>query len=207
VVFDPRASNSFDSFDAEKMTNASAVIPEIYTLAGTEPVAINGLNSVSTNSELSLGFTAGQYDMYTIKATDIRNFDPDIHIILRDKSLNAEKELSVGSNYSFTSDVTNSTTRFSLIFKSTSVVTGDVNVGSENESLFIYRDKNNQINVHRINVIGEGTITVFNSTGQKIVNIPTTGVLTLVDAKLLPGVYMVTVEVQGKSTTKKITLY
>jgi FtsP/CotA-like multicopper oxidase with cupredoxin domain len=207
VVVNPNASNGFDPFDSEKMTNGNALVPEIYTFAGTEPVVINGLNSITPNQELALGFTTGESNTFNIKATDISNFDADTKIILKDKQLSVEKELTTANSYSFTSTPVSTSTRFSIVFKSPSVVTGNVNLGSENESLFIYRDKNNQINVHRINAIGEGTVTVFNSTGQKIVNIPTTGVLTLVDSKLLPGVYMVTVEVQGKSATKKITLY
>jgi len=73
--------------------------------------------------------------------------------------------------------------------------------------MYIYRNQNNRITVNRIDAIGEGTVTVCNAIGQKLVNMSTTGTVTVVNTKLLPGVYLVIVDVHGKSTTKKITLY
>jgi len=207
VLFNAKASNGFDSFDSEKMSNNLASVPEIYTLAGTEPLVINGLNSISSNEELPLGFTSGEGNTFTIKATEINNFDPDLKIILKDKMLNTEKELVIGNDYSFTSDAISTSTRFSILFKTSTVITGAINPDyTGSESLYIFKNQNNQITIHRNDPIGEGTVTVYNATGQKIVNIPTTGVVTLVNNKLLPGVYMVTVNAQGKNTTKKITL-
>jgi len=207
VLFNSDASNGYDAFDSEKMTNNNASVPEIYTLAGTEPVVINGLKSVSTNPELALGFTSGEVNMFTLKALEIKNFDLDTKIVLRDKMLNKDKELIVGNEYSFSSDATNTSTRFSILFKSNSVTTGNTNPENGSESIFIFRNQSNQIVVHRNDAIGEGSITVSNAIGQKLVNMSTTGTVTVVEQRMLPGVYMVTVDVLGKSTTKKITIY
>lgn len=208
VLFNMNASDGFDAYDSEKMTNNNASVPEIYTLAGTEPLVINGLNSVRPNEELPLGFTSGEMNMFTIKATEISNFDADTKVVLKDKMLNKEKELSVGNDYTFTSDAVNTSTRFSIQFKSNAFTTGNVNLNAAgNESMFIYRNQNNQITVNRIDAIGEGTVTVCNAIGQKLVSKSTTGTVTVVDQRLLPGVYLVTVDVRGNSTTKKITLY
>ena len=207
VLFNSKASNAFDPFDSEKMTNNIASVPEIYTLAGTEPVVINGLNSYEINDEIPLGFTTGEGNVFTIKATEISNFDSNTKIILRDNTTKSENELVVGNNYIFSSDPTNTTTRFSILFKASSVVTNVSNPdASGTESLYVFRNSTNQITIHRNDPIGEGIVTVYSAVGQKIVSIPTSGAVTLVNNRLLPGVYMVTVEVQGKITTKKITL-
>ncbi|MDD4968311.1 MAG: T9SS type A sorting domain-containing protein [Paludibacter sp.] len=208
VLFNANAVDGMDKYDSEKMTNGNAYVPEIYTLAGTEPVVINGLNSVKTTPELSLGFNTGEVNIFTIKAIEASNFDADTRIVLKDKQLNVEKELKVGDDYSFSSNATNTSTRFSILFKSASITTGKINTeGNGSESMFIYRNQNNRITINRSDAIGEGTVTVCNAIGQKLVNMSTTGTLTVVNQRLLPGVYLVTVDVQGKSTTKKITLY
>ena len=121
--------------------------------------------------------------------------------------MGVEKELTTMNSYSFNSTPVTTSTRFSIVFKSTTVVTGVDNPGTGSESLYIYRNQNNQITVNRTDAIGEGTVTVCNAIGQKLVNMSTTGSVTVVNAKLLPGVYMVVVDVQGKTSTKKITLY
>lgn len=208
VLFNMNASDGYDAYDSEKMTNNNASVPEIYTLAGTEPLVINGLNSVRPNEELPLGFTSGEVNMFTIKATEISNFDADTKVVLKDKMLNKEKELTVGNDYTFTSDAVNTSTRFSILFKSNSFTTGIGNNSTTgNESMFIYRNQNNQITVNRTDAIGEGTVTVCNAIGQKLVSISTTGTVTVVKQRLLPGVYLVTLDVHGTSITKKITIY
>ena len=208
VAFNPNAQNGFDPYDSEKMSNGNALVPEIYTFAGIEPVVINSLYDVTSNQELALGFTTGETNIFTIQATEISNFDPDTKIILRDKQLNVEKELTTMNNYSFNSTPVTTSTRFSIAFKSNTIITGvNTNSGSGSESIYIYRNQDNQITVNRVDAIGEGTVTVCNALGQKLVSMPTTGAVTLIDKKLLPGVYMVIVDVEGKSTNKKIKLY
>jgi hypothetical protein len=208
VLFNQNASNGFDPFDSEKMSNNIASVPEIYTIAGTEPLVINGLNSYTINDEIPLGFTTGEGNLFTIKATEISNFDSNTKIVLKDNLLNNEKELVVGNDYSFSSDPVTTSTRFSIAFKSTSFVT-NVNTpdASGAETMYVFRNANNQIMLHRNNPVGEGTVVVFNAMGQKIVSIPTTGTSTLINDKLLPGMYVVTLTVNGNSSTRKITIY
>ncbi|MFZ4726464.1 MAG: choice-of-anchor Q domain-containing protein, partial [Paludibacter sp.] len=96
IAFNTNASNDFDNYDSPKMTNDNVAIPELYTLAGTEILAINGLNNYTLDEQMPLGFTTGASNNFTIKATDIRNFDADTKIILKDNVLNTEQELTVG---------------------------------------------------------------------------------------------------------------
>ena len=68
IYFNPDATNNLDAYDSPKMTNGIASIPEIYTLAtsSTEQLAINGMSSISTDTEIPLGFTTGQVGTFTI---------------------------------------------------------------------------------------------------------------------------------------------
>lgn len=205
VYFNPKASDGFDRYDAEKMSNNSDVIPEIYTLAGAEQVVINGLNSVYLDEELPLGFSTRSENTFTIKATEISNFDPAIKIILKDKLLNTVQELTGNAAYTFSSDETNNTTRFSIVFKSTGVTTGLTNT-TGSESVLIYRNQNGLITVTRNNAIGEGTVTVCNALGQMLTSISTTGSVTVVNKDFTPGIYLVKVSLAGKDTNRKVII-
>ncbi|MFZ4726625.1 MAG: hypothetical protein ACOYMD_14420, partial [Paludibacter sp.] len=60
IIFNEDAQNGYDDFDSPKMSNANVAIPEIYTMAGSEQLVINGLNSITTNEVVPLGFYTGQ---------------------------------------------------------------------------------------------------------------------------------------------------
>lgn len=71
----------------------------------------------------------------------------------------------------------------------------------------IYKNENNLITIYCNNVVTrKGTITVHNAVGQTFVNMMTTGSITVINKILKPGVYIVTLNVDGKNTTKKVML-
>ena len=206
VYFNKNAADGFDHFDAEKMSNNNDAIPEIYTLAGTERVVINGLKSVYPNEELTLGFNTKKESQFTIKATELSNFD-NTYVILKDKLLNTEQELKLNAAYTFSSTITNTTDRFSIVFKAAGVKT-DLNNNSlnGNESVLIYKNHNGLITVNRTDATGEGVVTVDNALGQLLTSMSTTGSVTVVNKNFIPGVYLVKVTIGGKNTTKKVII-
>ena len=199
VLFSSNASNGYDAYDSEKMTNANDAIPEIYTLAGTEQLVINGLNSIQYDTEISLGFTTGQANTFTIKASQFSNFVSGTQIVLRDKVLNVEQDLTV-ANYSFTSDVTkNNTSRFAVLFKAPSVATG-IN-SANNANVWISTNANNQLMIN-----GAGSVAVYNAIGQRIAAKNMSSTTTVLETPLQSGVYFVTVSNAGKSVTQKVII-
>jgi hypothetical protein len=206
ICFNSNASNGFDDYDSPKMTNANAAIPEIYSLAGTEQVVINGLNGIESNQEVPLGFTTGQSNTFSIKASEVNNFDGNTRIILKDKLLNTEQDLTAGGVYSFTSDITSSTSRFSLMFKSPSVTTAIDSNENNNSTISIYKNLNNQISIAYSGIDKNGIITICNSIGQKLVITPMTGANTTIYNLFKEGVYVVCVNINGNNIVKKITI-
>ena len=101
LLFNPNATNGYDDYDSPKMSNSNSLIPEIFTIINQERIVINGLNSVVGNSELPLGFTTGESNTFIIKATEIKNVDNDMEILLRDNELNFETNLIATSSYIF----------------------------------------------------------------------------------------------------------
>ncbi|MFZ4725142.1 MAG: InlB B-repeat-containing protein [Paludibacter sp.] len=205
VLFNAAALDGYDAFDSPKMSNNNVAIPEIYTLAGNEQLVINGLTAVTPNKELALGFNTGSANTFTIKATQVSNFDADTKIYLRDNLLNTEQELTVGASYIFSSDVTNTTTRFSLIFKTSAVVNGIQNNPYDYQNIAINTNGNNQITIYHAN--GErGTVTVCNAIGQKLISTQITGTSTIIGKQFSSGVYLVTVGNEANKVTKKVII-
>ncbi|MDD4993192.1 MAG: DUF1533 domain-containing protein [Paludibacter sp.] len=203
VFFNENAKNDFDEYDSPKMTNANVAIPEIYTIAGGEKLVINGLTSVSPNEELTLGFTTGQSNTFSIKATEFSNFSADTKVYLRDNLLNTEQELTTGAEYSFSSDIASTSTRFSVIFKSAGVTTGINNADIRNG---IYKNANNQIVINCNTISADASVSVYNAIGQKVQTRRLTSTNTQIGTGLPSGVYMVTVNNAGKSVTAKVIL-
>ena len=199
VYFNASASNSYDNYDSPKMPNEIASTPEIYTLAGTEQVVINGVKDMT---QLTLGFTTREANNFTIKASQFVNFASGTQILLRDNLLNNEQDLTL-SDYNFYSDVTvNNETRFTVLFKAPSVATG-INHNSDT-NVWISLNGNKQIVVNGAS--GETKVTVYNAIGQKIASSNLTNTTKVLNNNLVSGVYTVAVTNAGKTITRKIII-
>jgi hypothetical protein len=205
VYFNSNASDTYDAYDSPKMTNANASIPEIYTTVGGEQLVINGLTAVTPNKELVLGFNTGSANNFTIKASEVSNFDADTKIILKDNVLNTEWDLTGGSAYSFSSDATNNSTRFTVIFRTTGAANRIESYNYDNSSLNIFKNTNNQITIQR-NFSENATVTICNAIGQNLFITQMTGTSKVIDKTFSAGVYFVTVNVAGNKTTKKLII-
>ncbi|MEI6753748.1 MAG: T9SS type A sorting domain-containing protein, partial [Paludibacter sp.] len=201
----PNALNGADNYDSPKMTNANIAIPELFTLVEGEQMVINGLNSIPYDTEIPLGFTTGQTNSFTIKASLISNFDAGTQIMLKDYlDINnpVTTDLSDGSSYSFTSDATNNnTSRFTLMFKAPSTATG---TNPENNGNVWISTRNGQIVVN--GSTNRETLEVFNAVGQKVISRNLTGTNTQGNNNLPAGAYLVKLTNEGKSITIKIII-
>ena len=204
IYTNPSASNSYDSYDSEKLFSESGSIAEIYSVAGNENLTINGLNSIPLDTELPLGFSTDVAGNFSIKASQISNFDLGTHIILKDYLNQANPvvyDLSDGSSYSFSSDVANNTSRFTLMFHSQ--ITG--HSANSASGIWISTNVNNQIVINGI-VDGVTHIVVHNSVGQCIASKNLTSSVNALQNRLASGVYMVTVTNSGKTSTTKVII-
>jgi hypothetical protein len=191
LYFDTNAQDDFDSYDSQKMFVNSTAIPEIFTTVGSEKLVINGLNDVKYDTEIPLGFISGQTNTFSIKVTELMNFEAGTRLILRDKVKVVDYELNGDNAYTFNSDAANSSSRFSLLFKSPSVTT-DISE-AKNRKCYAYVNANNNIVITAYEKV---TYNIFNSIGQLIDN----GILNekqeTIKTKLSAGVYMVNVNNQ-----------
>jgi len=196
IYFNQSAQNSVDDYDSQKMFNNIANVPEIYTVIDNNKLVINGMNTIPMNTEIPLGFVSGQTNSFSIKATELKNFEAGTRIILRDKVDVIDYELNGDNAYTFTSNAVNSTSRFSLLFKSPSIPTDIADTKNSNSYAFVNANNNIVIAAPE-----KATYSIYNSVGMLIENGITTAKLQTANCKLQIGVYMVNVNNQ---TTKVI---
>jgi hypothetical protein len=206
LYFNDKATEGFDNYDSPKMSNNNSAIPEIYTIAGSEKVVINGLQKINFDRELPLGFMTLSTNNFSIRANELSNISSDIKLILLDKMENVETDLTAGDAYSFYSTTTNTVDRFSIIFRSISSVTDDV-ITRMNQNTLIFKNSNNQIIILcKDELKNNSTVSVFNSIGQKIVNKQMINNTTILNQQLESGLYLVKVNYKKHSITRKLIL-
>ena len=203
----PAASNGYDIYDSEKMSNGSYSIPEIYSIADGQNLVINGLNTIPYDTEMPLGFTTGTAGSnFSIKASQLSNFDAGTQVILKDyldSNNPVQADLSDGSAYTFSSDMTNNnTSRFALIFKAPSIATG---INPESKSNVWISTRNGELMIN--GTIRSGVrLEVFNAIGQKVISRNLTTANALLNNTLATGAYLVKVTNEGKSVIKKVII-
>jgi hypothetical protein len=205
VMFTAQAKSGLDTFDSGKMTNGNKNIPEIFTLVEGKQLAINGLGSISYDTEMPLGFTTGTAGTFSIKAAQISNFEGDTKVILKDYlDINQPvlTDLSDGSSYSFTSDATsNNTNRFSLLFRAPGVATSVDNATKLNSQVFV--NANNQITIIATE---KSNYAIYNAMGQLIESGLTTAKLQTANCKLQTGIYFVNLSVNSQNEIQKVII-
>lgn len=170
-------------------------------------MVINGLNSIIPNQELLLGFTPGIANNFSIKATEISNFDSDTRILLKDNQTNTEQDLTDGITYSFSSEAVSAASRFAIIFKTSSITTVVNNTIDNSNTIFVYKNSNNQIVVNcKGDISRDAIVSVFNAVGENLQSKQITGINTVINNAFTSGVYVVSVYNAGNITTKKIIL-
>jgi len=207
ILFNESASDEFDSFDSPKMTNANIRIPEIFTTIGTVNLVINGMKKFSENNELPLGFTTGESNTFTLKITEVKNLSPDTRIILKDKILNTETDLTDGTAYNFSSGIVNNSTRFSVMFKTQTSTTQVNKIENPSKENVVFLNSENHLVINRnMENSKDNVISIFNISGQKIYNSVMNGKSVIIEQKFNQGTYLVKVGSSDNYYTTKITI-
>jgi len=202
LYFDGDASDDLDAFDSPKFTETKDV--QLYTRAGNENLVINGLNSITDNMVIPLGIITGQSGTFTLKPTQLDNLASDTRVFLVDGSVQTELELNKA--YTFSSDATENSSRFSLLFKAPSTTTHSENLMSK-PAFNAYRDTNGQLVVTVNDAFNtDSKILIYNLSGQKVSESTINGITTVINQPLKAGVYFVTVSSAAKNITQKVVI-
>ena len=197
------ASNAFDTYDAPKYFNVSGSNqPEIYTQVGTEKLVINAVRELNMGVEIPLGFATEKINDFGISASEIKNFDSDLQIVLKDWLQKTEFDLTNGATYEFSSNIVNSINRFSLIFRTPGNTTEIENAGKGIVQVFV--NATNQISIIAPE---KSNYKIYNAVGQVIERgILNTKYETL-NTKYCSGVYFVELFVNRQRETQKVIIH
>ena len=141
VYFENGATANFDGYyDAFKLPNTGPV-PSVFTRAGNDNLAINGLPVTSATTIVPLGCKVPQAGTWTITADQIINFLPGQTIYLEDILTNTLHNLNQQNSYTFSTSQTDLTGRFFLRF-GPGAVTG-TNPAELAAKVLVYPNPNN----------------------------------------------------------------
>lgn len=105
-----------DRYDAVKLPAAGSV-PTLFTRAGTEKMAINGLPALNgTEVRIPLVAAVSTTGIYVLNAEEVINFAGGQQVLLEDALTGTTQDLSVNSTYTFRATAGNTTPRFTLVF-------------------------------------------------------------------------------------------
>lgn len=199
VYFQPNAQNSVDEFDSQKMFNNITDVPEIYTQIETEKLVINGMSEIQYDTEIPVGFSTLQANSFSIKLSELNNFDSNTIVVLKDNNLKIEQDLTVGTAYHFESGVTNTSNRFSLIFRTPDNVTGVDKTTQLNAQIFV--NTKNQI----IIIAPEKCrYIVYNALGQNQLDGILKSTRESIDKRLNSGIYFVELSTANRRKITKV---
>jgi hypothetical protein len=192
-------------YDSPKMSNGSTVIPEIYSKAGNEIVAINGMKNFDIERRIALGFNTAQNNTFNIKATEIVGFDAQQKIVLYDIDKKIEHDLTGLTNYEFSSLAINTLSRFELIFK-VSGPTTNIDSATDSDARFV-RNDNTHIALHYSGLTtSNDCITIYNTAGMALANKLIRSSITEMHVPYPAGVYIVQARLANQTITQKITI-
>ena len=205
LVFNPLASDGYDAYDSPKMSNGSTAIPEIYSKAGNETVAINGMKAFETEKNVALGFNTAQSNSFTIKATEITGFDAGYKIVLYDDNLKTEYDLTANTAYQFSSSEVNTLSRFEVRFKAPGITT-DITENAVELTRFV-RNNNNQITLHYSGQpTGNEILSLYNTAGIMLNKKQILCSEISIDMPYPAGVYVLKAQIGAKIIANKITI-
>lgn len=204
IGFFENAQDSYDTYDSYKMSNENVAVPEIFTYVGTDEVAINGMAPLESSRELAIGFRTGTAGTFTFNASEISNMEEGTKVLLKDKLLNLTQDLTLSPSYTFTSDVTTTNSRFSLVITKVATV---INMVAEEPAFNAFAENNGRINVQLSNIDANGTqIKLYSVSGKLLLSKPVDGAITTFDSKLPYGIYLIEVSRQGYVGMNKIVI-
>ena len=196
------ALNTFDTSDSPKWFNTSSNQPEIFTQVGNEKLAINAMNEIGIGTEIPLGFFTEKANTFAITATEIKNFDSSIQILLKDKLTSIDFDLTNGKAYEFNSAVVNDANRFSIIFRTSGSVNGFDNT-KLNTNVFV--NANGEIVVKTsASLSANARVAVYNAFGQLVNTQSIINGKAVINVARTAGVYFVTVTSNGITSTQKL---
>lgn len=187
------ALNTIDNYDSPKMMNNNADMPELFCVVDGEKLVINGLKTMEAGTELPIGFLTEKSNSFSFRMSQLNNIPSDIQVVLKDKVADKEQVMAQNTVYNFTSDAVNTTSRFSLLFRSTSSSTG-LQKPVVAKKYGVYTNSSNAIVVDLYNDNPSAQVELYNIAGTRLGVQKVNSSNTVLDLQPASGVYLVKIK-------------
>ncbi|RZK63321.1 MAG: T9SS type A sorting domain-containing protein [Hymenobacter sp.] len=213
LYFEAGATVGFDAeYDAQKLPNTSGL--NLASLAGTTEMAIQGLPSLPTTSEVVIPLTlavpaAGTFDL---EAADLANF-ANVAVYLRDAQTGSQQLLAAGTHYAFSlATATAGNGRFALVFRPAGVLATQAAFSAGQVSIFP-NPAHGSFAVLLPPVAGQRAVqaTLLSVLGQPVLSrsiaLTAAGATAEFDThSLAPGVYVLRLTAGDQSLVQRVTV-
>ncbi len=160
--FHDRASKGYDRlFDAFKLSTNSNL--NLYSLIGNQKFVIQAMPTLTEPSSVLLGFKTNTTGVFTFELSKLENFEPGTPVILEDRLIGEQVDLSINPEYTFSvSEPGSCDDRFVLYFKSSVGITDPVTTNKPLISI-----QNNQLTITNLEE-GKTQVKVMDIMGRVI---------------------------------------
>jgi hypothetical protein len=177
--------------DAHKLFATTANLPQIYTLAGSEKLAINALPETQLVPMGVVGNGAGEYTIEAIETSDFQT------VLLEDKATGIITDL-LTDTYSFYYKDGDDENRFVIHF-------GDISTENETGGFVIYSSQGNIV-VYNVNN-QQGDVYVYNVMGQQLGSVSLQDGINNITLDNAQGYYIVNVRTSENVVNKKVYIH
>lgn len=211
IYFEPSAGLGFSTrHDAYKVQLNGNGRPSLWSQAGTESLAINGLPDLTTAPVIPLGVRVSVNGAHRLVLTGLTGAPAGTQVWLEDRVLNHRQNLAVDSAYAFTMLANYTGQRFYLNFVAASPLA--VTTGHLDARTALYPNPTTgqaTLELAGLREQGPVTVEVVNVLGQTVRRLsarPKQGFLTqLLDLRPLPtGIYTVRIHAQEGTVVKRL---
>jgi hypothetical protein len=210
VYLDDNISNGVDKMDAEKFFVSG--VPQMYTKSGNYKLAINGINAAVGKTQVPVSVEIPSPSVYIIDFVDFQIQNGKVY--LEDKKLGLFIDLDMATSYQFFSVSGTIHDRFVLHFNrhvstaNPSIVDGlDFSAEDYLADVTVKCMANQGVEVTRpVESTATGSIHIYDNTGREVIVQSLTEQSTFIPITFGAGIYLVSVELNGKITTKKVLI-
>jgi PKD repeat protein len=180
IFFAPSmATDNFDALtDAKKLLPFDTEYSFVYSIAGNDKLAMNGLGEFNIDKMIPLGIKVSSAGMHQIVATDLSSFAPSAMVYLYDAETGTVQNLRSNPSYSFNLPAGTHEGRFFIQFTPAVqlAVTATSCVGNGNDGkVNLTYNSTSTINVVVKNETGNVIASIVNFNGQQTINNLTAG--------------------------------
>lgn len=202
VIFNQNGSETYTAYDSEKLMNGGNMA-NLYSVKSAKNIAVNSLPELSSGTVVPLAYQVAAKGMgqMTLKATNLRDFMPEVTVYLKDKVAGVTVDLRETPSYTFTPSVASANDRFELKFETLSTDVGDIkaNATSTANKVLIYGVKQRaHVKVDKELLYGKNrSIKVYNVAGQLMATHELNGTLTEFDLPQRDAAFIIRVNIDG----------